>query len=80
VAQNLNNFDVMGLTRDLAADKCEACGAGPMITTMMISQNLGANAGKVLKYANSGDVSGDKASVVGYISAVFYKTGDGRGA
>ena len=79
VARNLDNFDLMGLTRDLAADKCEACGAGPMTTTMMVSQKLGANASRVLKYANSGDVSGDKASVVGYISAVFYKTGNGRG-
>jgi len=79
VAQNLDALDVMGLARDLAADKCEACGAGPMITTMMVSQKLGANAGKVLKYANSGDVSGDKGSVVGYISAVFYRTGDRRG-
>jgi MEMO1 family protein len=79
VARNLNNFDVKGFVRDFAASKCEACGAGPMITTMMVSQKLGANGSKVLKYANSGDVSGDKASVVGYISAVFYKMGNGRG-
>lgn len=80
VARNLNNFDVQGLVRDIAEDKCEACGAGPVITTMMISQKLGADAGKVLKYANSGDVSGDKTSVVGYISAVFYRTvGNGHG-
>jgi AmmeMemoRadiSam system protein B len=79
VARNLNDFDVQGLARDLGSDKCEACGAGPMITTMMVSQKLGANASKVLKYANSGDVSGDKASVVGYLSAVFYRMGNGRG-
>jgi AmmeMemoRadiSam system protein B len=79
VARNLNSFDVKGFVRDLATDKCEACGAGPMITTMMVSQKLGADASRVLKYANSGDVSGDKASVVGYISAVFYKMGNGHG-
>jgi MEMO1 family protein len=79
VARNLNNFDVQGLARDLGSDKCEACGAGPMITTMALSQKLGANASKVLKYANSGDVSGDKASVVGYVSAVFYRMGNERG-
>ncbi|MGD0236463.1 MAG: AmmeMemoRadiSam system protein B [Syntrophorhabdales bacterium] len=79
VARNLNNFNVKEFVRDLAADKCEACGAGPMITTMIVSQKLGANGSKVLKYANSGDVSGDKASVVGYISVVFYKMGNGRG-
>ena len=32
---------------------------------------LGANASKVLKYANSGDVSGDRSGVVGYVSASF---------
>ncbi len=76
VARDLNNFDAPGLARDLAADRCEACGAGPILTTMALSRKLGANAGKVLKYANSGDVSGDKTSVVGYVSAVFYKTSD----
>ncbi len=79
VARNLDAFDIRGLTRDLAGDKCEACGAGPIITTMMVSQKMGANRGKVLKYANSGDVSGDKSSVVGYISAVFYKMDKGDG-
>ena len=76
VGRNLNNLDVQGLIRGLGSNTCEACGAGPMITTMMVSQKLGANVSKVLKYANSGDVSGDKASVVGYLSAVLYKTGD----
>jgi len=76
VARNLQNFDERGLAQDLAAAKCEACGAGPMITTMLWSQKMGADAGKVLKYANSGDVSGDKSSVVGYISAVFYRRMD----
>jgi hypothetical protein len=79
VARHLNHFDIQGLIRDLAVDKCEACGAGPMITTMIVSQKLGANASKVLKYANSGDVSGDKASVVGYIAAVLYRVVDGDG-
>jgi MEMO1 family protein len=76
LARNLEHFDIQGLTSDLADGKCEACGAGPMITTMMVSKETGANASKVLKYANSGDVSGDKTSVVGYISAVFYKAGN----
>lgn len=45
-----------------------------MITTMMVSKGLGAQKSKVLKYANSGDVSGDKSGVVGYVSAVFFRT------
>jgi len=73
VTKHLNDFDIKGLIADMGKDKCEACGAGPMITTMMLSRKLGAKQSKVLNYANSGDISGDKSTVVGYVSAVFYK-------
>ncbi len=78
LVSRLNNFDVEGLVQDLATERCEACGVGPIITTMRASRGLGANVSKVLKYANSGDVSGDKSAVVGYTSCVFYKAGNGR--
>jgi len=45
-----------------------------MLTTMMVSDKLGAKHSQVMKYANSGDVSGDRSAVVGYVSAVFYKS------
>ena len=73
VTKHLDDFDMEGLVTDLGEDKCEACGAGPMITAMMLSRKSGANQGKVLKYANSGDITGDKSTVVGYVSAVFYE-------
>jgi AmmeMemoRadiSam system protein B len=66
-------MDGQGLLRDLENDACETCGGGPVAATMMISQKLGAKSAALLKYANSGDVTGDKKSVVGYASAVFYK-------
>ena len=40
------------------------------ITDLIVPQ-LGATEGKLLKYATSGDVSGDKSSVVGYASIIF---------
>jgi AmmeMemoRadiSam system protein B len=43
--------------------------------TMIASKELGADRARLLKYANSGDVTGDRRSVVGYASAIFY---DGR--
>ena len=73
IVKHLEDFDPPGMIKDLESNKCEACGAGPMVTTMMLSKRLGATNGKVLKYANSGDVSGNKSSVVGYVSSVFYK-------
>ena len=48
-----------------------ACGYGAMATTMIACKELGATKGELLKYATSGDVSGDKSSVVGYGSIIF---------
>jgi MEMO1 family protein len=73
VIRCLEKYDIQGMTDAFDAEKCEACGKGPIITTMLLSKLLGATKSRVLKYANSGDVSGDKSSVVGYVSAVFYK-------
>lgn len=77
VIKRLEDFDIRGLVSDIGKEKCEACGAGPMLTTMMLSAKLGATHSEVLKYANSGDISGDKSAVVGYVSAVFYKKQEG---
>ena len=51
--------------------KVTACGYGAIAATMVASKELGATKGKLLKYATSGDVSGDKSSVVGYASIIF---------
>ncbi len=48
-----------------------ACGFGAIASTMIACKELGASEGKLLKYATSGDVSGDKSSVVGYASIIF---------
>ena len=44
-----------------------------MIAVMVAAADLGANRAKVLKYLNSGDVTGDRSGVVGYGAAVFYR-------
>ncbi len=48
-----------------------ACGGGAAIAAMMAARALGATEGHVLKYAHSGDVSGDRSAVVGYLAAAF---------
>jgi len=73
VLNHLREFDAAGLMNGLAADFCEACGGGPMAVAMLAARLLGANKSHLLKYANSGDVTGDKSSVVGYAAAVFYR-------
>jgi AmmeMemoRadiSam system protein B len=71
---HIEAFDPEGLSQDLAADRCEACGAGPVLATMLAARALGADKAKVLEYKNSGDVTGDKYRVVGYAAGVVYKT------
>lgn len=48
-----------------------ACGYGAIATMMVAAKNLGATRGELLKYATSGDVTGDVSAVVGYSSIVF---------
>lgn len=47
------------------------CGPGPISVVMETCKKLGANKGKLLKYATSGDVSGMYDQVVGYASIIF---------
>ncbi len=74
VQERVAGFDPEGLAQDSAQGKNEACGGGPIITALLAARLLGADHTKVLKYANSGDVTGDMSRVVGYMSAVAYKS------
>ena len=48
-----------------------ACGYGAIASTMIACKELGATKGNLLKYATSGDITGDTSSVVGYGSIIF---------
>jgi MEMO1 family protein len=86
-AQNLDRkildrvaaFDERGLLSDLEEGQSEACGGGPMVTVMKTAKLLGADRTQVLKYANSGDVTGDRSGVVGYMAAAIFKSDPEKG-
>jgi MEMO1 family protein len=48
-----------------------ACGGGAAISVMMAARALGATEARVLKYAHSGEISGDYDGVVGYLAAAM---------
>lgn len=50
----------------------EACGIGPILTLLFLAQNYKQPVIDILNYTNSGEVSGDKSRVVGYLSAAVY--------
>jgi len=43
-----------------------------MVAVLHAARRLGATQARVLHYADSGDVSGDKSSVVGYMAAAIW--------
>jgi AmmeMemoRadiSam system protein B/AmmeMemoRadiSam system protein A len=58
----------------LMKGEAEMCGAYPVLLTMDTARRLGANYAALFKYANSGDVTGDKGRVVGYASIGIFKS------
>jgi hypothetical protein len=49
-----------------------------MVTVMKTAKLLSANQAKVLNYANSGDVTGDRSGVVGYMAAALFIANPGK--
>ncbi len=65
------DLDVEKFYKTLHERRISACGYGAIAATMVACKRLGATKGQLLKYATSGDITGDKGSVVGYASIVF---------
>jgi AmmeMemoRadiSam system protein B len=65
------NMDVPELYARVYRYNASACGYGPIAATITASAILGAESGKLLRYATSGDATGDYSQVVGYGAIVF---------
>jgi len=74
VLDRIAAYDPEGLALLLAMRKAEACGGGPVAAVLVAAQEMGANRAVVLKYMNSGDVTGDRGSVVGYAAAALVRS------
>lgn len=73
VVREVEALDANGLMAALEKRPDHACGGGPIVSVLRAASALGAAKGEALRYADSGDVSGDKSSVVGYLSAAIWK-------
>jgi MEMO1 family protein len=59
-------LDARGLFRIIGAEDISMCGFAPTVSAIIACRDLGATEGRLVRYANSGNVSGDYGSVVGY--------------
>lgn len=73
VIDRVDALDDDGLMGLLEARADHACGGGPMVSVLRAARALGATRSRVVRYANSGDVSGDMTSVVGYMAAAVWR-------
>jgi hypothetical protein len=71
-------WDYYSMSRNFQSRVWEACGGAPIVAAMIYAERMGANQALVLKYANSGDVTGDRSRVVGYSADVFVKAQGGK--
>jgi AmmeMemoRadiSam system protein B/AmmeMemoRadiSam system protein A len=72
VLNAIEEWDYFNMSRNFQRRIWEACGGGPIVAAMIAAERLGARRAVILKYANSGDATGDKTRVVGYGAAAFY--------
>ena len=73
----LEEWDYFSMSRNFGEGVWEACGGAPIVAAMIYAERMGANQARVLRYANSGDVTADRSRVVGYSADVFVKAASG---
>jgi AmmeMemoRadiSam system protein B len=64
-------IDPPGLYRVVIEHDITMCGFAPAVAALTACRDLGATSARLIRYANSGDVSGDRGSVVGYAGLVI---------
>ena len=66
-------LDGHGLLETLRRHRNSMCGYGPTVAMLTAARRLGANRAKLIRYATSGDVTGDRDQVVGYAGIAVWK-------
>jgi AmmeMemoRadiSam system protein B len=64
-------LDPRGLYQTVMNESISMCGFGPAVAMLTAAKLLGAQKAELVQYATSGDVSGDRDSVVGYAGVVI---------
>ena len=71
VLEDIEEMDEFKLFEEVVQYNITMCGYGPVMTVISLSKMKELSSCEILAYGTSGDVTGDKSSVVGYASGVF---------
>jgi len=69
--KKIEELDINGLYEAIRKNNISMCGYGCVAAAIQFAKKRGAKKAELLKYATSGDVTGDKAQVVGYASIII---------
>jgi len=69
--EKMEKVDPHGLYRTVFEKDISMCGFAPAVAMLTACRDLGATGGRLIRYATSGDVSGDFDRVVGYAGLVI---------
>jgi AmmeMemoRadiSam system protein B len=64
-------LDARGLYDTCRNEAISMCGLGPTVALLTALQSMGSAKPELVRYATSGDVSGDFDGVVGYAGMIF---------
>ena len=68
--ERILSLDPRGLHDVVTQQDISMCGFGPAVAMLTAARQLGAQSAELLKYATSGDISGDRDLVVGYAGVI----------
>ncbi|HET9407258.1 MAG TPA: AmmeMemoRadiSam system protein B [Candidatus Sulfotelmatobacter sp.] len=68
--ERILSLDPRGLHDVVTQQEVSMCGFGPSVAMLTAAKKLGAKSAELVKYATSGDVSGDREMVVGYAGII----------
>jgi hypothetical protein len=71
--KHIERLNAKNFLKEVEMNDMSICGYAPIMVAMVYSQLKGGKEAKVLKYANSGDVTKDYHEVVAYCSIAFPK-------
>ena len=69
----VESMDARKFLTVVESENVTACGYGPIATLITAANGLMAKEARLLQYKTSGDITGDKSSVVGYAALSFSK-------
>jgi len=66
------DLDPRGLYDTIHRERISMCGYGPAVTMLTAAKELGATRAELVRYATSGDITGDREEVVGYAGIIVH--------